>query len=68
MDFARAKICSYDETDKICFKRLKTITPEIHPSLFQHVGRLVYVIRYIKSSTIIVNEICAIALRSLAVL
>lgn len=39
VDFARAKICSYDESEKLCFKRLKTITPEIHPSLFQHVGR-----------------------------
>lgn len=39
VDFARSRICSYDEPEKICFKRLKTVTPETQPSLFQHIGK-----------------------------
>ncbi|XP_039272564.2 alpha-1,3-mannosyl-glycoprotein 4-beta-N-acetylglucosaminyltransferase A-like isoform X2 [Styela clava] len=40
VDFARSRICSYDETEKTCFKRLKSVTPEAQPSLFQHIGKV----------------------------
>jgi len=38
-DFARSGVCSYDENEVQCRHRVKSVTPNYSPSLFQHIGK-----------------------------